>query len=130
MFIATIAVVAVIGAIFAFWLYQSHHGKHLAPEKPQPSKRESYKAVRINPHQHACPAAFERHHRIYLVAEAPLLPLMDCTKSEDCRCGYVHYDDRRQNDRRDIAVAMKSKKDEKERRDQEHYGRRKTDSAE
>ena len=35
----------------------------------------------------------------FLSSEAPLLPLAGCTV-ESCRCRYVHYEDRRERDRR------------------------------
>ncbi|WP_438970122.1 hypothetical protein [Methylophaga sp.] len=89
----------------------------------------NYAAVRIKPHQHACDAAFDCSHRVFLVAEAPLLPLPDCTKSESCRCGYVHYDDRRSSglQRRGESIVMRDVFDKRERRDEERRGRRATD---
>jgi len=37
--------------------------------------------------------------RRFLSSEAPLLPLAGCTV-ESCQCRYVHYEDRRERDRR------------------------------
>lgn len=101
-------------------------------KKPEPSTPEivkhPYTAVRIKPHQHACNAAFDMSHRVFLVSEAPKLPLNDCNKAESCRCGYVHYDDRRRGqDRRGESIVMRDAYNKKERRDDEHQGRRKTD---
>lgn len=88
-------------------------------------QQHPFAAVRIKPHQHACNAAFDMSHRTFLVSEAPKLPLNDCTKAESCRCGYVHYDDRRQGrDRRGESIVMRDAYTKKERRDEDHQGRR------
>jgi hypothetical protein len=96
-------------------------------EQPEPlSARKPYAAVRVKPHEHACNAAFDMSHRTFLVAEAPILPLQDCNKSESCRCGYRHYDDRRQTrERRGESLVMRDAYTKKERRDEgEKHGRR------
>ena len=53
-----------------------------------------YHAVSIIAGQHACEAAKERVGQRFLSREAPRLPLADCECTE-CRCRYVHHDDRR-----------------------------------
>lgn len=101
------------------------------PKKEQPKPtvtRNPYAAVRVKPHEHACNAAFDISHRSFLVSDAPILPLQDCNKSESCRCGYRHYDDRRQGiSRRGESIVMTDAYNKKERRDDEHHGRRKDD---
>lgn len=100
------------------------------PEKKQeaPVHKHPFAAVRIKPHQHACNAAFDLSHRTFLVSEAPNLPLNDCDKAESCRCGYVHYDDRRQGrDRRGDTIVMRDAYNKKERRDENNLGRRRGD---
>lgn len=97
------------------------------PSEPLANKKP-YAAVRVKPHQHACNAAFDISHRVFLVAEAPMLPLNDCDKAETCRCGYVHYDDRRHGrDRRGESIVMRDAYSKKERRHGESHGRRKED---
>lgn len=93
------------------------------------SHTKKYTAVRIKPHEHACNAAFDCSHRVYLAAEAPLLPLNDCDKSDSCRCGYVHYDDRRNAglQRRGESITMTDVHSGRERRDEEKRGRRRND---
>ncbi|MTI64072.1 hypothetical protein [Methylophaga sp.] len=99
------------------------------PESPVPEiHKHPYAAVRIKPHQHACNAAFDMSHRVFLVSEAPTLPLNDCNKADSCRCGYVHYDDRRNgHDRRGESIVMRDAYSKKERRNEERQGRRKRD---
>jgi hypothetical protein len=99
------------------------------PEPPTPEvHKHPYAAVRIKPHQHACNTAFDMSHRVFLVSEAPKLPLNGCDKTESCRCGYVHYDDRRLGrDRRGESIVMRDAYSKKERRSEERQGRRKRD---
>jgi hypothetical protein len=122
-----IALVVILGIV---WFIKKPSLVSTASPSSPALDTHPYKAVRVKPHQHACDAAFERSHRVYLVAEAPFLPLSDCTKSDSCRCGYMHYDDRRQPpERRGGSVVIEHGKEGKERRDQENQGRRKTDIA-
>jgi len=101
------------------------------PDKPPPeplANKKPYAAVSVKPHPHACNAAFDMSHRVFLVADAPMLPLNDCDKAETCRCGYVHYDDRRHvDDRRSETVVMHNAHSKNERRHDEKFGRRKDD---
>lgn len=93
------------------------------------SRRKPFAAVRINPAEHACNASFELSLRVFLASEAPLLPLQDCSKRENCRCGYTHYDDRRvsSSERRGDNVVMRDAYNKKERRTDDTRGRRKDD---
>lgn len=98
------------------------------PSHSEPVHQHPYSAVRVKPHEHACNAAFDMSHRTFLVAEAPVLPLRDCDKTESCRCGYRHYDDRRQGkERRGESIVMIDSYNKKERRDDVKHGRRKDD---
>jgi len=93
------------------------------------TQQKRYAAVRIKPHDHACNAAFDCSHRVFLAVEAPLLPLNDCDKSDTCRCAYIHYDDRRHSglQRRGECFTMADVHDGRERRDETKHGRRRTD---
>ena len=48
---------------------------------------------------HPCKAVRELGGGRYLSDEAPDLPVPGCT-AERCTCSYIHYDDRREDDRR------------------------------
>lgn len=116
-----------IVGITAFIFFKNTN-KKVVPVEAE-SHKKKYKAVRIKPHQHACDAAFDCSHRVYLAAEAPLLPLNDCDKSDSCRCRYVHYDDRRNAgiQRRGESFTMTDVHSGRERRDESKRGRRKND---
>lgn len=117
-FLLLLAIVAI------FLVLRRPKASHVKPV----STRKPYAAVRITPAEHACNAAFESAHRVYLASEAPLLPLQDCSKRESCRCGYSHYDDRRLgSERRGGNVVMRDAYNKKERRTEEKRGRRKDD---
>ena len=62
---------------------------------------ESYHAVSVYyARGHACPAIKKLAGKRFLSKEAPLLPLKACTTVE-CRCRYQHYEDRRDEPRRE-----------------------------
>jgi hypothetical protein len=47
-----------------------------------------------------CPAALAARQKRFLSADAPRLPLPDCTSPARCQCRYQHYTDRRATKRR------------------------------
>ena len=61
----------------------------------------------------------------FLSEEAPLLPLAECSNPQGCRCVYEHFDERRDNLRResDIGLPVRTYPEEK----REGHGRRITD---
>ena len=80
--------------------------------------QEPFHAVEIHASRSACDAAREVTGRRYLSAEAPLLPLADCSDPRRCNCRYRHYQDRRDGPRRDaeMGLPVKSASDGTERR--------------
>jgi hypothetical protein len=54
------------------------------------------------PDLHPCRAVLAARGKRFLSREAPPLPLPACTKPETCDCKFVHFNDRRQEERRDI----------------------------
>ena len=50
-------------------------------------------SVRVGPD--ACLAAKTMEGRRFLAAEAPTLPLAECSDSEACQCRFIHHEDRR-----------------------------------
>jgi len=59
-----------------------------------------YHAVSIRCGKHACQAAQDRKGKRHLSTEAPILPLNQCDRPDQCECRYQHYDDRRDGPRR------------------------------
>lgn len=128
-----LAVAALLVLVTALMLIRRRkQGKQQAQETPaKPVK--PYAAVRIRPIKyHSCDAAYEASYKIFLAREAPILPLRDCNRPGQCRCSYVHYNDRRQGSRRSANIQthdlhIEGYPTERERRGGKRRGRRKTD---
>ena len=90
----------IVVALLLVWLWlrrRSAVSKKEAPQKPKkPKKPQStaYHAVSIKLGDNACAAARDMSGRRFLSSAAPRLPLADCDAAE-CRCRFVHHDDRR-----------------------------------
>jgi hypothetical protein len=88
--------------------------------------RKGWHAVSILPKGACCEAALKLRGARFLSAEAPRLPLAQCTTPKSCSCAYKHHADRRgQPRRKDEAIGLRRTKVEQERRAQ--GDRRKTD---
>jgi hypothetical protein len=70
---------------------------------PRPPK--SWHAVSIVPKGASCEAAHAMRSKRFLSAEAPRLPLTQCTNSKSCICAYKHHEDRRGQPRRSDETA-------------------------
>lgn len=62
-----------------------------------------WRAVKIAPGLISCDAAGKLADKIFLSMESPQLPLEGCPE-KDCRCKYVHLDDRRDGGDRRIEL--------------------------
>ena len=58
-----------------------------------------YHCVELKMPYDACEEVLQLHGKRFLSAEAPALPLRGC--DQHCECKFKHYNDRRQDDRRD-----------------------------
>jgi len=54
-----------------------------------------YHAVTIRAVADCCSAVRQFKDRVFLAAEAPLLPLRDCSSPDRCQCCYAKRNDRR-----------------------------------
>jgi len=61
--------------------------------------RSNYHCVEVHCGHEACEAVKSLGENRFLPHEAPGLPVPGCN-AKKCTCGYVHHDDRRQDDRR------------------------------
>ncbi|MGI9325884.1 MAG: hypothetical protein ACR2PZ_11740 [Pseudomonadales bacterium] len=61
---------------------------------------KSHHAVVISPGGSPCAAVMDYQGQRILAKDAPHLPLHRCTHRHECRCIYLHYSDRREEDRR------------------------------
>ena len=72
---------------------------------PKRNGRHRWHAVTIAAPANACAVAQACKGKRYLSSEAPLLPLKGCDGGR-CDCRYRHYDDRREEERRQVAAPM------------------------
>lgn len=78
--------------------------------KPVEASQEDtrWKAVRVRVGLISCKASERLDGQVFLVSEAPQLPLAGCKKT-GCQCRYVHLNDRRDgNERRESIEFMKN----------------------
>ena len=138
----TLVIIVLLG--IAFWFYQSRAAKNKLttltknPSKPSakinPTKLDGkYRSAEIVPSLVCCNAVEDLKGKVFLLNEAPQIPLNTCEMPEECKCKYVRFNDRRRDDRRDnllkaTAIAQGfdiEGKDEKRGK----RGRRKTDEG-
>jgi len=85
-----------------------------------------FHGVAIRPRDdNCCTAVHNLGDARFLSAEAPLLPLTDCTNPSGCRCVYEHFDERRGSLRRESDIGLPAQAHPVERR--AGLGRRSTD---
>ena len=89
--------------IAVFWLarrfFPARHKPHLSSPIPDGAHHEGpYQAVSVHAYQGACEAAKGLQGERYLSAEAPAIPLENCTAAR-CHCVYRHHDDRRSGEK-------------------------------
>lgn len=88
------AVVVVLG-----WHRAARQKKLQAVPVAKRAARSDYHCVEVRTGVPACEAAQRLGHTRFLPDEAPSLPVSGCTV-KTCTCGYIHHDDRREEDRR------------------------------
>jgi hypothetical protein len=80
---------------------RSHKAK-LATGRAERSSTQ-WRAVKIEPGLMCCGQAGALAGKVFLSKEAPQLPLEGCSET-DCRCKYVHLEDRRVGDDRRVEL--------------------------
>jgi hypothetical protein len=92
---AALLFTAAIIWIFSKW----RHRQKVAVRKIAPPKPKSYAAVGIRPNARACSAVRVLYGKRFLANDAPAVPVIGC-RIRPCPCRYIHYADRRAEDRR------------------------------
>ena len=104
----------VIAAFVALYWYRAKSAARLPPETHQ--KSNPFHAVTVRFRKDACDAVRQLEAKRFLAKEAPRLPLPNCT-AKNCGCRFVHYDDRRGEERRE--EIRKAQADSVQRRSQQ-----------
>ncbi len=97
MILLAILITLVLLAGAAFWAFS--HRRRAPAAAPTAQRAAPYGAVEIRTRGGACAAARALQDQRYLAAEAPSLPLPDCTAAQ-CSCAFVKLRDRRTDERR------------------------------
>lgn len=93
-------VFVLLAIIVAFlWYRASTQKKPLAVPAARRPARSGYHCVEVQTGNYACAAAEQLGQTRFLPDEAPSLPLPGCNAPK-CTCSFVHYDDRRDDERR------------------------------
>ncbi|AWI77338.1 hypothetical protein CEW83_20595 [Parazoarcus communis] len=93
--------------------------------REQPHRR-SFHAVEVRASGKACASSRALKGKRYLSTEAPPIPLPSCTQ-EACSCVYVHFDDRRATQRRDVYLHGAYEQGERKQERRAQNGRRQSD---
>ncbi|MCK9259758.1 MAG: hypothetical protein RBT39_11420 [Azoarcus sp.] len=88
--------------------------------------RRSFHAVEVRAAGKACASSRALKGKRYLSTEAPPIPLPTCTQ-EVCSCVYVHFDDRRVLQRRDVYLHGAYDLEERKQERRAQNGRRLSD---
>jgi hypothetical protein len=107
----------ILAASFALQWRRSASRKRLTvTEMDERRKRNKFHCVQVVYPTHACGAIRHYANKRFLSSAAPVLPLADCN-AESCSCRFEHFDDRRQDDRRNpISLSIAPLSLDKERR--------------
>jgi hypothetical protein len=81
---------------------ESQRGRRTPRPSNITSSTNPWHAVAIAAGPRACPAVRELNDKRFLPADAPSVPLRDCTSPLSCQCIYRHYTDRRVGLRRAV----------------------------
>lgn len=101
------------------WLTKFHRqtpGREKSHAQLPERSKTDYRAVQIQPGKEACKRVQELSTRVFLCREAPFVPLEYCACRDQCKCRYIHFDDRRQNLRRNADNGLPAGYVENERR--------------
>ncbi len=117
-------ILALFGVVLlAMGLFGLLRQRGLLQSLREQENRARYHAVAVKSSDIACSASRQLKSHVFLSAEAPQIPLTECSSAEICDCTYEHYDDRRRHGRRNLFATKKPASDRRSRR-----GRRATDA--
>ena len=98
MYVFLTAIVILIVASLLLWRKRLNSDEDAATDEDSSvarAKKSPYHAVSVRIGESACLAAKTIEGKRYLAREAPQLPLAECSAAENCRCRFIHHEDRR-----------------------------------
>ncbi len=122
MFVSTLAVLTIL----ALWFMKKR--QKVSSKSSIKKVKGPFAAVKIKRCMEACAQVMTHSDKLFLISEAPGLPLKDCDRVFDCNCRFIHFADRRQGeDRRSHSVVLQSVFRGEELRGNKKRGRRRDD---
>jgi hypothetical protein len=99
----SVALLVVAGALLLWWLPRTQRGENdaVGTVAQEGERRPSFHAVEIRAPDGGCNTVRALAGKRFLSAEAPPIPLRSCGR-DTCACYYVHHDDRRAGQRRNM----------------------------
>ena len=97
--VQALVLVLLVTAVVLWWRHSSAQKKPLVAPTARQDTHSSYHCVEVHTGNYACEAAEQLGEVRFLPNEAPSLPLPGCNAPK-CTCHFIHYDDRRDEDRR------------------------------
>ncbi len=94
-----LVLVMLVAAVAFGWRYAAGKKKLRAAPVSRLKPHKIYHCVEVRTGSPACKAVQDLGNTRFLSEEAPSLPLSGCTMGK-CTCSFIHYDDRRDDDRR------------------------------
>lgn len=95
-FVSLVTVIAVY-----WWHRSSNQKKPLTTSVARRDTRSRYHCVEVCAGNPACESVCQLGRMRFLSQEAPSLPVSGCSAAS-CTCGFIHHDDRRDDDRRHV----------------------------
>jgi hypothetical protein len=93
--------VAVCVVAYAFWRRQHNEKTKRAARAAEVEDSRKYHCVAIAHGRNPCEPAVQLKGKRFLSSEAPILKLDGCNAAA-CQCRYIHFEDRRQEERRHL----------------------------
>lgn len=122
----SLAAAVVLLLVLFLCLGLARRGNGVRPDSTSRDRRRAFHAVAIRPAANPCSAAKMAYGKRYLSTEAPSIPLPGCDRGS-CTCVYVHFEDRRAHQRRDVYLHRAYVEGERKQERRIRVGRRKAD---
>ncbi len=110
------ALIAIVIVGIIYWLYRAlskpaaKDNKTAGKTNTENTQNNKFRSVEIIPGQECCQTALNLRGKMFLMEEAPRLPLPACSNPEQCKCRFARYQDRRHGKRRANVFASKQVK--------------------
>ena len=99
MTVVSVALLAFLMVVVSIGYLRRKETGEIAPSSSRGLAERKYRAVSVRPQLYSCRAVLALGDTRFLAEEAPHFPVRGCD-AESCRCQYVYFPDRRDEQRR------------------------------